>query len=423
MPKNVCYDCIEDSYLSDIVQSEGQNCRCAVCSSTNRHAISIVRLGEILEPIMRQNLELGENRPVFYDDDSIGYEQNGDSISFWVQEFLGQYFDFEEEIVSAVIAADNYWPSDGGEAFWDDGQTYEKLYIPGQSFLHQWKYTLSELQHSKRFFSPAARKLFTQLFDRVDLIEVQGKRKRRVARTIPPGTTLFRARSCNSKSLIKDIVSDPLKHAGPPPASNAHAGRMNADGITVLYAALDLNTCMAEVRPAIGGELAVITLRTTRPLRILDFSLLDIARDGRALSYFQPDYTEQLERRTFLRMLHSLISQPIVPGHEAEYLITQTMSEYLAHVHPTPFDGVLFRSVQRSSGKNIVLFPGSNLLTDDVGELFGVSLAEDKPRIFSTTSVSYKHAEQSLDIDDDGIPWLTGSTLDIDDDWFNTFGE
>lgn len=52
-----------------------------------------------------------------------------------------------------------------------------------------------------------------------------------------------------------------------------------------------------------------------------------------------------MPREAFLRKLHNLISQPVVPGHEADYLITQTMAEYLAHVHQPHFDGIMFKSV------------------------------------------------------------------------------
>src|SRR5258708_5926999 len=109
------------------------------------------------------------------------------------------------------------------------------------------------------------------------------------------------------------------------------------------------------MRPALGGDTAVIELQTTKPLRVLDFTRLQEPH-GEGLSYFQPDFTAEVERRAFLLRLHTLISQPVVPGREADYLITQTMAEYLAHVHQEPFGGILFKSVQRAGGVNVVLF-------------------------------------------------------------------
>ena len=77
---------------------------------------------------------------------------------------------------------------------------------------------------------------------------------------------------CNSKAALKDALTDPFKHVGPPPPERARAGRMNVEGVVVFYGATDSDTCLAEMRPFYGGDFAVITLRTTKSLRLLDFS-------------------------------------------------------------------------------------------------------------------------------------------------------
>src|SRR6202035_2572480 len=112
-----------------------------------------------------------------------------------------------------------------------------------------------------------------------------------------------------------------------PPADQARAGRMNVEGVVVFYGATDSETCVAEMRPALGGDTALIALQTTRPVRLLDFTRLEKSHNE-GLSYFQPNFTAEVERLAFLRRLHTLISQPVVPGRESDYLITQTMAEY-----------------------------------------------------------------------------------------------
>lgn len=159
-------------------------------------------------------------------------------------------------------------------------------------------------------------------------------------------------------------------------------------------------------------------MKTTRALRVLHFARLDEARTGKALSYFQPDFNDQAERRAFLRRLHSLISQPIVPGREADYLITQTMAEYLAHVHNKPFDGILYSSVQRAGGMNIVLFPEKGLLTDEPADAFRVKCVDDTVRLVSTTAIRYSHHDLEVTIDGDGEPWVVdGLGPPADEDW------
>jgi hypothetical protein len=159
---------------------------------------------------------------------------------------------------------------------------------------------------------------------------------------------------------------------------------MNVEGVAVFYGAMDCETCLAETRPALGNDTAVITLLTSKPLRVLDFIRLEDCYTK--LSYFQPDFMEQCERGGFQRRLQRLISQPIVPGRETDYLITQTMTEYLAHVHEKPFDGILFKSVQRSGGINIVLFPSPR-------QEFPLVYVDKSFKLFSTLSINYKHDE------------------------------
>jgi hypothetical protein len=172
---------------------------------------------------------------------------------------------------------------------------------------------------------------------------------------------------------------------------------MNVDGVVVFYGALDVQTCLAETRPAIGNDIAVIQMRTTKPLRLLDFGRLE--QSYKRLSYFQPDFTEQAERGAFLRRLQNLISQPVVAGRERDYLITQTMAEYLGHVHHPKFDGVLLKSVQRSGGTNIALFQNGD-------DGFPLKYVDESFKLFSTSSVEYNHRKQYVGKHEDGEVWI-----------------
>jgi hypothetical protein len=418
METAVCCDCVEDFYLAKIIKAEGKPLQCSVCDQSRPKAITIQRLGELLEPILREHFQLGPEIKMFGEDDSEWYEQGGETMSDAVQEVLGQYFDFEDEIVAAVVDSDDYWPPDGGEPYWDTSSLYVPTRVQTAHYLEEWNSTLTELKHGRRFFSPAARALFEKLFQGIN--ELRARKKTRllpVVRTLPKGTNIFRARICNSRSQLKDIYAAPMKHVGPPPVECARAGRMNADGVVVLYGARDADTCLAEMRAALGSEVAIIGMRTTHALRVLDFSRLDEARSGKSLSYFQPDFTDQVERRAFLRRLHGLISQPIVPGHEADYLITQTMGEYLAHVHDEPFDGVLFSSVQRAGGMNIVLFAEKGVLAEEPEHAFRVRYLEGSIELVKMTAIRYSHRKLSVDVGTEGEPWVMDYPPDSDEEW------
>jgi hypothetical protein len=388
----VCWRCIEDEYLKEIIREQGAPVECSLCENDEEKAFTVEDLAKILDPIMREHFAQGEDVRKFGEDDKDWWEQEGDPLSFHVQEVIGQDLEFEDEIVEALVVIDPADPRDGEDPFFDDSQNYVPTPVRPYSYYEEWAFVSEDLKHRRRFFSSAAAALFERLFEGVETRKWLNNEKRMdetVVWELPQGSELFRARICNSAAFVKNAHKDPFKHVGPPPPDQARAGRMNVEGVVVFYGAMDCETCLAETRPALGNDTAVITLRTTKPLRLLDFARL--GESFSRLSYFQPDFTDQCEKGVFLRRLQSLISQPIVPGRETEYLITQTMAEYLAHVQKKPFDGILFKSVQRSGGTNIVLFP-------DVQNVFPLAYVDASFTLFSTESIQYTHEQKYVSL-------------------------
>jgi hypothetical protein len=155
--------------------------------------------------------------------------------------------------------------------------------------------------------------------------------------------TLFRARRADSADQARVFLSNPEKELTAPPPSIAKSGRMNPAGISVFYAAMSEEVAIAEVRPTVGGIVAVASFTANRPLRVLDLTQLhDI---GFAGSVFSPSYSDRVAGAKFLRGFHRLIAQPVQPQDEPlEYLPTQAVAEYVRHV--LGFDGILYASTQ-----------------------------------------------------------------------------
>lgn len=393
-----CWRCIEDEYLKTIVREEGAIAECDLCEGDDEKAFTAEDLAELIDPIMREHFEPGEQVMRGGADDRDYYEQEGDQLSHHVQEIIGQDLGFEDEIVGALTDED-VDIGDGEEPFFDDTQSYVSVPVRPYAYYEEWNYVLENLKHRRRFFSSAASALFERLFKNVEKMQWWNHEKRANEKAVwelPQKTEVFRARTCRSTAMIKDAFTNPFKHVGPPPSDQARAGRMNPEGVAVFYGALDADTCLAETRPALGDDTAVITLHSSKPLRVLDFTRLEDCYE--TLSYFQPDFTAECERGTFVRRLQRLISQPVTPGREADYLITQTMTEYLAHIHENPFDGILFKSVQRSGGTNIVLFANSE------GE-FPLTYVDKSFRLFSTRAIEYEHDETHVGLIE-GELWL-----------------
>ena len=231
MSHAVCCECVTDIYLKKIIGDDGQPIECSVCGADTNKAFTVEQLGQLMEPIMREHFSLGpEVRRFSQDDDKDWWEQEGEPMSSAVQEVLGQDFEFVDEIVDAVIDAEDCWPPDGDECFWDTTNLYVESRVALSHYFAEWQYTLDELKHGRRFFSPAAQALFEKLFDGVEQLKSwEGESLQPVVQHLDIGTKLFRARICNSHPMLEDIYADPFKHVGPPP-QRTRTSRQNECG-------------------------------------------------------------------------------------------------------------------------------------------------------------------------------------------------
>lgn len=403
----LCSGCAVDAYLKQHIQENGTLMLCSECGREKLPAITVEDLAEFVEPQLREYFEPGQ--------DPYGTGQQGNELGYCVGEVVGQELSFEEQLVDAVVDTDDYRPDRGEEAYWDTDFNYVKKEVHFDVLHEHWRHALEELKHSRRFFSPAAKSLFEWLFEGTQGLRTS-EDNQPVVYELPEGTEIFRARIAHSDEDIKAFLDAPFEKVGPPPKELARAGRMNAEGVAVLYSALDSATCLAEMRPSISNELGVIALRTTAPLRILDFSRLEKARGDSGLSYFQPDYDRALQKSHFLRMMHYLISQPIVPGHETDHLITQTMAEYLAHVYEQPFAGILFRSSQNEGGMNLVLFSDPELLVGTKEQEFRVQYQAESIKLHMVTAVAYTHHDMKVLVRHDGGIYKRSNDNHYEDD-------
>jgi hypothetical protein len=131
---------------------------------------------------------------------------------------------------------------------------------------------------------------------------------------------------------------------------------MNAAGIPVLYAALDVETAAAEVYDG-KGSVAIASLRPRRSLTIVDLTAIPHASP---LDPLVPIATSQ--RAAFLRSFTAEITRPIIRDGRIhhEYTPTQIFTEYIQWRLLPPqvgVDGIVYPSA-RTDGRNIVIFAG-----------------------------------------------------------------
>ena len=359
---NICLDCLADEHLQRLVRPRSRSAECCVCGSEEALAIQVGSLAEIVDGSLRRHFGWGEEIRRFRDedDDSGWTTRRGYDMSELLDVVLPANFPIPNTLQRLIGEQDpNSDPHDGGEPFWVDDMRYQELLPALEEERAEWDRVAKELTCERRFFSRRAEEFFNWLFEGIDeFFAPDGS----VVRNFHPATSLYRGRRCDLLTDVQCIAADPSKELGPPPSAVAAAGRMNAAGVPVLYGALERNTCVAELRPPLAGQVAVAEFRLTRSIKLLDFQRLARAHNINRPSIFRPDYAKLIARRRFTVAVHQLIRTPVVQGRESDYLITQAMAEYLAHLRKPAFEGVLFGSAQDDTGTNVVLFEPSSLI-------------------------------------------------------------
>ena len=115
---------------------------------------------------------------------------------------------------------------------------------------------------------------------------------------LPADTGLWRAQLghdwrpfCQDGQYIDDLPTAYPPERMKPLPGRATEGRANPKGIPVLYLSTHRKTAMSEVRPWLGSLLSCAHFRTTRTLKIVDFS---VHRRSRFVLYFsEPDASKR----------------------------------------------------------------------------------------------------------------------------------
>lgn len=379
----ICDGCAVNVHLKRLIFEDGKPSLCSLCGLPKESVFELEQLRDVLALAIKQNFSQSR-------DDVVYGDPSGPLLSTIILEILQQEIPDLDELVSAIVETDRYEQHFRDDGFFDKSIPYMPVNhrVSIEHFDHKWKEIINELKHRRRFFSESVKKFFEGVFS-----GVEAERTWRtdgwfesVVSEEAPGMRLFRARVIEPEA-VTEIRENPYFFVGPPPQQKARSMRMSAEGVVVFYCAMEEETAIAELRPAIGATVATIAIALSRPVRLLDFERLERLIDPNWSQLLRSDLVTARETRAFQRKLHKLISEPVLPGHENEYLITQTMAEYLAYVHAPSIDGIKFRSTQNFNGVNVVLFPQTS--TDDGKSEFPVSYVEDSLEFHRLQRVKY----------------------------------
>lgn len=340
---NVCSECAFDSFLGEQIRLKGSAVVCGLCNST-RTCSPLSEIVTCVEDALGKHVCVGTHRHVGGDGDF--FVTHGDNIEHWIISMFG--CSASEPIVGAVCSNLTSFRRD--DEYLKRSSTHDHIGL-------KWGEFEEGVKHGSRFFNQQAREYLDWLFEGLHKYSEESEALS-VVRVLTPENAppIYRARTCMTSSSVDEISADPATKLAAPPKALAGEGRMNPNGVPAFYGAFKRITCVAELRPPVGGTVVSGEFRLNKSVSVLDFERFENADLGLEPSVFDPDYFRKSGRREFLKYLHDKITAPVLPGSERNYLVSQFIAEYLATCVEPRIDGVIFKSVQDPSGSNITLF-------------------------------------------------------------------
>lgn len=398
----ICPECIGEKTLSNrMVKMRPKFDDANKCDiHPTKKGIPVAEVARIVDDVVRSNFGWGQYMVVpRMEDDRIDHIQEGENID----DLLGGILVADGGVVIAIknwlLENDQYNPQDGEEGFYHDDQNYAAVHHDGYVFSRLWERFRKSIQHDQRFFNDDARDFLNNIFE--ELHRLSGEDRRKVVYFAGPGETLsriYRVRRADTLEAQDKIKLAPWTELAAPPKKLRVPGRMNPSGIVGLYCALEMDTCVAEMRPPVGSQLVGTALDIIRPICVLD--LTQFEGPPKTVSMFNPRHSRMSDQWAFMQKFRHEISRPILPSDEhLEYIPTQVVSEYLTHQLDVylkgklcNIDAILYSSAQLPGGTNIVLFGDAALVEQPVEEEISNGQADE----FTDDWISYFSSSEPL---------------------------
>lgn len=341
MEHPVCLSCIGNVHLRARLAPEAIHANCEECGETEP-AIALAMLAEQIHEAFHPHYEF------------TPYEQSPGAAEIFtriagIEGSLAQQV--EEHLYAVHEDLASYHDT---QNFYDYSTGFAPCHTPMFWQDVRWQSFCDTLRKQARHINRQALEWLDEVF--TDLHRHLTYDGQSVIRDVLPAEQYFRGRIALNENELRRILLEPVKQVGPLPPGLGGGGRLNAPGISVFYGAVDVTTCIAEIRPPVGAHVVTARFDVLRPLRLLDCAALD--RLELMASPFDPDFIAQRDRAHFLRTFSDQIARAVLPGAETlGYVPTQVVAEYLAERLDPPIDGILYKSTQRGSVLgNVMLF-------------------------------------------------------------------
>lgn len=344
-----CPNCFSDSEIKSIIRgpsNKSNPCigRCDFCKSENVALYDIdvqTDLSEMLNGLV-DNFRLASELPEGFPKDKVGFlgdllttdwkifdKKLGPEITInLLNNICSDRFKYSPELFSELVGI----PEMGDDSFKLKNSLLKNS---------EWDDFLDSIKTRLRFHSDHVNEDI--LFNFLKYTEYK----------LPEGSVFYRSR------LWKDGHGFGKNELGAPPVRRAGAGRVNPEGISVLYLSDDIKTTLYEIRARLYDCVSVGKFIAQRDLELINLTLLD------EISPFSlnMDYLVYAVNINHLRKISEEISTPVRNENTLDYLPTQYISDY---IKSCGYDGIVYRSAMQHDSLNLAIFNESSFVCKSV---------------------------------------------------------
>lgn len=215
-------------------------------------------------------------------------------------------------------------------------QSHDHDYLETNAILknHCWSDFVEAIKHKNRFHSDYINTdvLYTFL--------------RCARKSYKAGKVFYRSR------ISQTDKGYPRKEMGAPPDTKAKAGRVNPEGISILYLAESKDTTLYEIRAGVYDYVTVGKFRLQKDIEVINLADIDKISPFIGIDYGF-DFTQYATNIEHLKMIGREIAKPLRNDNTLDYLPTQYISDY---IKSRSYDGIEYISTMCEKGLNLAVF-------------------------------------------------------------------
>lgn len=329
--KYCCINCFKDTYIKELISKFGTKGNCDFCGAKGVAVYDISAPNDVSEKIIEliqiyDSSSRPEAKPlkIALRDDWNIFSGGSEVIQTLVLSLCAPYSEYKAD--NAIFSDNVIIP-----------QVYKKDYVGSHGVIkgQSWHQFSECIKHENRFHN----KNFNGIAFRNFLPAAE--------KMLNTKDVFYRARIASDEAGFRE------HEMYAPPQGSRKQGRINPEGISVLYLASDVETALHEVRANKYDYVTIGTFVPVRPVTIVNLS---------ALSKVSPFQYEELgivflNRNVFNEMAFEIAKPQRRADSPLDYLPTQYISEF---IKAQGYDGVAYDSTLSKDGYNLAIYDETN---------------------------------------------------------------